>query len=272
MITSRSCDFSLLTTRAALPFRPQLPRQIRDDVRHHRDRRRVVRHLLRRDALDRVGRACGGSGSSRPSRRATSSESWPRRLTAPMSAPPPAARIAWAPSGVSRLAIDVTVRARRLRAGEAEARRIEHAAVGFEQQDVVRELGLVRVAIAVAAADAVLFVREQHDAHRAPRPQVELSSSAAALPTSRRSRRRRRSRRCPGSHESKWPPTSTISSGSSRPRQFADDVVGLARRLRSAPPSTASRGSARCGPAGAESGRRLRRGIAAAGIFGAPSA
>ena len=73
-------------------------------------------------------------------------------------------------------------RARGRAAGEPEARRAEDAAVGLEHHHVVGELRPVALEVGASAGEAVLFVGEEHDAHRAARPQVELLHQPQRFP------------------------------------------------------------------------------------------
>ena len=72
--------------------------------------------------------------------------------------------------------------ARRVAAGEAEAERPEHAAVGLQHHHVLAELGAMLIAVGEPAAAAVLLVGPQHDAHRPPRTQVQLLHDPQRLP------------------------------------------------------------------------------------------
>ena len=86
------------------------------------------------------------------------------------------------PSGASSVADVAHHRARRIRAGEAEPGRREDAAIRLDRQHVLLGLLQVRIAIAVAAAQAVLFVGEEHDADGATRPDPELLHQPRRLP------------------------------------------------------------------------------------------
>ena len=68
------------------------------------------------------------------------------------------------------------------RSREAKASRREDPGVGFDRQHVLLGLRQVGIAIGVAAAQAVLLVGEQHDAHGASRPDAQLLHQARCLP------------------------------------------------------------------------------------------
>ena len=102
------------------------------------------------------------------------------RTMGPMSAPPPSAATPVAPIGERSARDRLHDRARPVRAGEAEALGLEHARVGLERGHV--RLALVTVAIGGPALQAVLLVREEDDAHGAPRAQAQRLQEAHRLP------------------------------------------------------------------------------------------
>src|SRR5205814_8573996 len=67
-------------------------------------------------------------------------------------------------------------------AGEPDSLRSEDAAVGLEHEHMPRELAAMLLAVRQPAASAVLLVRPEHDAHRSPRPQVQLLHDPQRLP------------------------------------------------------------------------------------------
>ena len=176
-----------------------------------------------------------------------------------MSAPPPAAPIVLAPSDVEQ--------ARDGRHGRARARPVpvkpkpagsKTPPSDSSMHDVIGELGLVRDrGSPLPPRIAVLLVGEEHDAHRAARPQVELLHQPHRLP------RHDAAAAVVGRARADVPRVEVAADDDDLVRQLAaahlaDDVVRDWRRDRSALPSRASRGRARRGPAAAASGRRPR--------------
>ena len=99
-----------------------------------------------------------------------------------MSAPPPPALTWSAAMPVSSVAIALTVSRAASLPVKPNAERPEHAAVRLQHHHVLRQLGAMLIAIGEAAAAAVLFVGEQHHAHGAPRPQVQLLHDPQRFP------------------------------------------------------------------------------------------
>ena len=99
-----------------------------------------------------------------------------------MSAPPPPGPMSCRPSGASSVPISRMIALGGVRSREAESRRREDAGVGFDRQDVLPALSPGGVAIRVAAAQAVLLVREQHHAHGPPRADIQLLHQPRGFP------------------------------------------------------------------------------------------